>query len=92
MSASQFAESTVEKAALTWFESLCLSIAHGPDIAVGQPDAERGDPTYRDVVLEWRLREALVRLNPDLPQEALEDVFRKIVRADGPSIGCSSTA
>jgi type I restriction enzyme R subunit len=61
-------------------------VVHGPAIAVGQAVAERSDPTYRDVVLDWRLREALVRLNPDLPQEALDDAFRKIVRADGPSL------
>ena len=63
-----------------------MPFAHGPGIAVGQPRAERSDPTYRDVVLEWRLREARVRLNPDLSQESLDDAFRKIVRADGPSL------
>jgi len=83
---SDFTESTVEEAALAWLASSGFAVAHGPEIAFGQPGAERGDPTYRDVVLEWRLREALVRLNPDLPQEALEDAFRKIVRADGPSL------
>ena len=67
-------------------QSSGFAVAHGPEIAIGQPGAERSDPTYRDVVLEWRLREALVRLNPDLPQEALDDAFRKIVRADGPSL------
>ncbi|HSB73622.1 MAG TPA: hypothetical protein VLT62_30210 [Candidatus Methylomirabilis sp.] len=40
---------------------------------------ERG--SYRDVVLESRLRQALVRLNPELPHEALEDAFPKLVRA-----------
>jgi type I restriction enzyme R subunit len=69
-----------------WLESSGFAVVHGPDIAVGQPGAERSDSTYRDVVLEWRLREALVRLNPDLPQEALDDAFRKIVRVDGPSL------
>jgi type I restriction enzyme R subunit len=79
-----FAESTVEEAALAWLDRCGFAIAHGPEIAIGQPGAERSDPTYRDVVLEWRLREALVRLNPELPPEALDDAFRKIVRADGP--------
>jgi type I restriction enzyme R subunit len=70
--------STVESAALRWLAD--------SGFAVGQPGAERSDPTYRDVVLEWRLREALVRLNPHLPQEVLDDAFRKVVRADGPSL------
>src|SRR5664279_4717630 len=86
MSSARLAEQHVEEAALAWLASSGFSIAHGPEIAVGQLGAERSDPTYRDVVLEWRLREALVRLNPDLPQEALDDAFRKIVRADAPSL------
>ncbi len=86
MSGASFAESIVEEAALAWLKNSGFAVAHGPDIAFGQPRAERSDPTYRDVVLEWRLRETLVRLNPDLPQEALDDAFRKIVRADGPSL------
>jgi type I restriction enzyme, R subunit len=81
-----FAESTVEEAALDWLASSGFAVAHGHEMAFGQPNAERSDPTYRDVILEWRLHEALVRLNPDLPQDALDDAFRKIVRADGPSL------
>src|ERR1035437_5383920 len=81
-----FAESTVEEASLAWLARAGFAVAHGPEIAIGQPAAERSDPTYRDVVLERRLREALVQLNPDLPQEALDDAFRKILRADGPSL------
>jgi type I restriction enzyme R subunit len=38
------------------------------------------------VVLEQRLRDALVRLNPGLPPEALEDAYRKLTRADAPSL------
>ena len=86
MNGQSFKESVVEGAALAWLEALGHVVRHGPEVAFGQPAAERGDPTYRDVVLEWRLREALVRLNPDLPQDALDDAFRKIVRADGPSL------
>jgi type I restriction enzyme R subunit len=86
MSPGRLNEQHVEEAALAWLASSGFAVAHGPEIAVGQPGAERSDPTYRDVILEWRLREALVRLNPDLPQEALDDAFRKIVRADGPSL------
>jgi type I restriction enzyme R subunit len=84
MTSRGIAELDVEQAALAWLASSDFAAAHGPDIAAGQLAAERSDPTYRDVVLEWRLREALVRLNPDLPQEALDDAFREIVRAEGP--------
>ena len=83
---SGFTESVVEDATLAWLEALGYAVLHGPDIAVGMPAAERSDPNYRDVVLENRLRQALVRLNPDLPHEALEDAYRKLTRADAPSL------
>ena len=85
MSAS-FTESAVEDAALAWLEALGYSVLHGPDIAAGEVGAERSDPNYRDVVLETRLRQALVRLNPVLPHEALEDAYRKLMRSDAPSL------
>ena len=81
-----FTESVVEEAALAWLESLGYSVLHGPDITAGEPDAERSDPNYRDVVLERRLRQALRHLNPDLPAEALEDAYRKLTRTDAPSL------
>ena len=83
---ASFSESIVEDAALAWLEALGYSVLHGPDIAVGMPGAERSDPNYRDVVLEGRLRQALVRLNPDLPAEALEDAYRKLTRTDAASL------
>ena len=81
-----FAESVVEEATLAWLEALGYQVLHGPDIAAGEPGAERNDPNYRDVVLERRLRQALVRLNPELPPEALEDAWRKLTRVDAPSL------
>jgi type I restriction enzyme R subunit len=81
-----FAESDVEEAALDWLQSQGYAIAHGPDIAFGELAAERSDPDYRDTVLERRLRQALTRLNPDLPPEALEDAYRKLTRVDAPSL------
>ena len=81
-----FAESVVEDAALAWLEALGYAVLHGPDLAAGEPAAERSDPNYRDVLLERRLRGALVRLNPDLPPDALDDAYRKLTRMDAPSL------
>jgi len=86
MSAGSFTESVVEDASLAWLEALGYAVLHGPDIAVGEVGTERSDPNYRDVVLEGRLRQALVRLNPDLPNEAIEDAYRKLKRSDAPSL------
>ncbi|RKY96003.1 MAG: DEAD/DEAH box helicase [Candidatus Thorarchaeota archaeon] len=78
------AESAVESAALTWLESLGWQVKHGPDIAPGEPETERED--YGQVVLEGRLRQALERLNPDLPIEALDDAFRKLTNPEGATL------
>jgi type I restriction enzyme R subunit len=83
---STFTESVVEDATLAWLESLGYVVLHGPDIAAGEPAAQRNDPNYRDVVLEGRLRQLLVRLNPELPAEALEDAYRKLTRTDASSL------
>ena len=79
-----FNESTVEEAALSWFEELGYAIAHGPSIAPGEPGAERD--SFGDVVLVKRLRDAIDRLNPDIPAEAREEAFRKVLRPDSPSL------
>jgi len=79
-----FTESVVEDAALTWLEGLGYTVVPGPQIAPGELYAERDN--YGHVILEDRLRQALLRLNPDLPPEALEDAQRKLIRADAPSL------
>ena len=86
MSDKLFRESMVEQAAVAWLETLHYRIRTGAAIAAGGPDAERSDPEYRDVVLELRLRDALARLNPDLPPEALDDAFRKLTQAHAPTL------
>ncbi len=89
---SSFTESIVEDAALAWLKALGYAVLHGPDIAVGEPGVERGDPDYRDVLLERRLRQAPVRLNPERPPEALEGAWRKLTRVDAPSLAASEGA
>ena len=84
MTRSRLTESDVEQAAFDWLESLGWAIAHSPDIAPDTPGAERLD--YGQVVLEQRLRDALTRLNPDLPAAALDDAFRQLNRPEGPTL------
>ena len=83
-SAVGVSESAVEEAALGWLAALGWSVAHGSDIAPDTPNAERGD--YGEVVLGERLRAALARLNPDLPDEALHDARRKLTRPEGTTL------
>jgi type I restriction enzyme, R subunit len=84
MSEESFTESIVEEAALAWLESLGYAIKHGPEIAAGELFAERED--YGEVLLPTRLREALVRLNPTLPTEAINDAYRKVTRLEGATV------
>ena len=77
-------EADVEAAALAWLSALGWGVAHGPDIAPDAAGAERAD--YGQVILERRLRDALVLLNSDLPAEALDDAFRRLTRPEGATL------
>ena len=74
-------ESVVEEATLAWLQGIGWQIRNGTEIGPGEPAAERDD--YGQVVLAQRLRDALARLNPALPSEALDDAFRKLTRPEG---------
>ena len=76
-----FTESVVEEAALAWLASAGWQVRNGAEISPDEPAAERDD--YGQVVLAQRLRDALARLNPALPVEALDDAFRKLTRPEG---------
>jgi type I restriction enzyme R subunit len=86
LAGSKFTESVVEEATLEWLEGLGYAVLHGPEIAAGEPAAERDHSGYHDVVLVRRLRQALERLNPTLPPEALEDAYKRLTVADEPSM------
>ena len=91
-------ESTVEEAALSWFEELGYAVAHGPDIAPGEPAAER--KSFGDVVLVGRLREAIGRINPTFPRRPARRPCAKCCALGTPSLvgtnrafhGCCGTA
>jgi len=90
MTGSAFTESVVEQAALAWLEALGFGVAHGPEIAPGEPAAERDD--YGQVVLPRRLRDALARLKAELPPEALDEAFRKLTRPESADLVASNRA
>jgi len=74
-------ESEVEEAALAWLEAVGWTIRHGAEMVPGELFGERDD--YGQVILDERLRDALARLNPELPPEALKDAFRRLHRPEG---------
>jgi type I restriction enzyme R subunit len=84
MARAGIVESTVESAALAWLSELGWQVKHSSEIAPDGLFAERQD--YSQVVLNQRLRDALARLNPDLPPEALQDAFRKLLNPPGATL------
>ena len=77
-------ESALEETALSWFADLGYEVAHGQDIAPGEPAAERD--SYDQVVLVGRLRDAVERLNRTIPVEARDEAIRKVLYPESPSL------
>ncbi len=77
---SFIAESAVEEVCLDFFAELGWSVLYGPEIAPGEPGAERS--SYRDVLLEGRLRSAVERLNPELSASEVTDVVATFRRPE----------
>jgi type I restriction enzyme R subunit len=67
-------ESIVEDAALEWFGELGYSCLGAEALTPTLSQGER--ESYGEVVLVGRLREAIRRLNPAIPEEAREDALR----------------
>ncbi len=80
MASGKFSESIVESSALYYFEQLGYTILHGSDIAPGEPNAERATPG--EVILTSRLRRAIAQINPQLPDDALDEVIRQVLRCE----------
>ncbi len=77
-------EKELEEHAITWLQDVGWQYVFGPDLAPDGAAAERRD--YRSVLLWPRLRAALDRLNPDIPATALEEVERRLMRPEHPSL------
>jgi len=80
MNRNMIYESDIEEASLNWFAELDYTVLHGPDIAPDTPDAERA--TYKEVILTNRLRDAVARLNPNIPADAQQEAIRKVLNPD----------
>ncbi len=79
-----YTESELEQATLEWFEELGYETLFAPEISPEGEYPERQD--YSDVVLESRLKDALSLINKHLPEEAIEEAYRKIAIPQSPSL------
>lgn len=72
-------ESEVEDFCLKMLGGLGYSVVYGPDISEGGLAEER---KYGEVVLVGRLHEALRRINKTIPEAALNEAAKKVLRTE----------
>ena len=77
-------ELDIEETSLHWLDELGYTVLDSPDIAPDTSDAERS--RYEDVVLERRLRDAVARLNPNIPAVSQEEAVQKVLSPSSPSL------
>lgn len=77
-----FTEDLLEQAAIEILEEMGYSYAFGPDIAYDGDSPERFN--YKDVILEQRVKDALFTINRHLPEEALDEAYRKLITFNSP--------
>ncbi len=78
MTPHKYTESDLENAVLEWLSELGYGVAFGPDIAPGGEHQERG--SYHDIVLRDRFLDALLKINPGIPTEALNEASDKVLK------------
>ena len=81
---SAISENDVELIALGWYEQLGYTVKYGPEIAPGGSEAERSN--YSEVLLKGRLRDAVLRLNPGVSHDAVDEAIRKLSIMSSPSL------
>lgn len=77
-------EDDIEQYAIEELQALGYHYIHGPDIA---PDGEFPErESYGDVLLSERLKKAIDKLNPNIPEDARLDALRQVQRINSPDL------
>lgn len=69
-------EEQLEQEMLGWLFDVGYTHIYGPDITVDGDTPERNN--YQEVLLVGRLRQAIDRLNPDIPKSAQDDALQQV--------------
>ena len=77
-------EDQLEQETLGWLAEVGYRPLHGPTIAPEGEHPERS--SYQQVLLPGRLREAIDRLNPQIPGTAREDALRQVLDLGIPAL------
>jgi len=83
-------EDQLEQQCLEWFAEGGWEIAHGPDLAPEGEAPERAD--YRQVLLLADLEAAIHRINPHLPQSAVEQAVAVVRKPESLDVVISNRA
>lgn len=83
-------EDQLEQQCLEWFAEGGWEIAHGPDLAPDGQAPERAD--YRRVLLLADLEAAIRRINPHLPQSAVDQVVAVVRKPESLDVVISNRA
>ena len=81
---TKLTESGIEDFAIKLFERLGYDHIHAPNIAPDSDNPERNG--YDDVLLMARLRNAVCRTNPGLPEAILEEALKQVSRIQSPEL------
>ena len=77
-------ESMLEETCLDWLEELGWDRIYGPDIAPDAPNVERS--SYSEVILKERVRAALARINPEVPDAGIDQAVKTLSVTDSPNL------
>ncbi|MCX2525333.1 type I restriction endonuclease subunit R [Larsenimonas rhizosphaerae] len=83
-------EDQLEQLCLEWFDDTGWETAHGPDIARDGTAPERED--YQQVLLRGDLEKAITRLNPQLPEDAVQQAVAQVSKSQSPDLVLSNRA
>jgi type I restriction enzyme R subunit len=83
-------EDQLEQETLAWLQDVGYTHRYGPDIALDGPAPERA--SYRQVILTFRLREAIHKLNPGIPTAAREDALKQVLDLGLPALLAANRA
>lgn len=81
--AAVISEDHIEQIVIQEFIDLGYSYVNGADIS---PDGVAQEREFDEVVLKQRLQTAIAKLNPNVPHEAQEEAFKKVLRTDSPNL------
>ena len=77
-------EDQLEQETLAWLQDVGYTHCYGPDIAHDSAIPERAN--YGQVLLPFRLREAIHKLNPNIPTAARDDALKQVLDLGIPSL------